>query len=735
MFIRFFASVLFVVLGICHCYAANGEEIYELGEVTVTAKVVKPMKQVGDAIYSGTKITRQGIDIKGVAATTSIYEAVDLLPGVLLESTDPYGLGIKNMRCRGIKGMFGSITIDGIPDYGIMPVGPRQSIFDTENLSTIGLYKGASPSDLGTGNGNKGGSIELDFRRPGRNPGLTFEQHIGTNYFSRTFVRLESGLLPTNTSMFISYSYTDADKWKGTGETGPRNHVDAGVFQDIGPALNIYGVFSFNDADTDLFRPLVYKEAIELEDYYRLDFAKRRTGLPALDRYYYKYHTSSATNRDLRFIINAEPSDFLLVSIKPYYSNEDAWLYQTVTKELGAKTKYFLLKKIRDLNRIGVISELNWRFPAVTLTTGYWYESPGLDKFVKKSAITNTGLKELAYSYYAENHGRGTIHSPFLKIAGSVDRFKWQAGFKYFYYKEPSSTGYLTESGHLVQQPDLSLEEQSWDVWLPSLGFSYTLTEQLDLYCNYGRTYTRPYMFVPITNLYVENRSKFNRAGIVLQDIFDSWDMEISDNIDLGFRFNWEGLEFNPTFFYAWHHNLLVNAYDPKVGINYYKNDGEARACGFELNAVAYLPWDIQLLFMPSYTDLKFSDDIMRSGNKVKIDGKQVPDTPKWILKGGLIYSWEDFRFSTLVKWITKRYGDVLHEEAIPSHATVDLSLKYSRQHLWRLTKASIELEIKNLFDSHHIGIIDLLDDTTSGKASYYAGAPFSAIITLTAQW
>jgi len=732
----------FVTLGLCiirpfHQGALiHAEEIYHLQDITVTGEVVTPVKQAGDSLYSGSMVTREGLELKGISATSSIYEAVDLLPGVSVESMDPYGLSEKNTRFRGIRGMFGSITVEGMPDYGIMPIGPRESIFDTENLKGVALYQGASPTALGTGNGNKGGSIELYFRRPEERPGISFRQAFGTDRFSRTFVRADSGRLPTGSSLFASYSYTDADKWKGPGELGPRNHVDAGFVQDIAGYLEIDGFFSFNDADRDSFRPLVYKEAKDTDRYYRLDYNRDLTGSPSMDRYYFRYNTRSATNRDLRFILKSSRPGPLSLSVKPYYSNEDAWRTETTAKVKGGATRYFMLKKITDLDRVGVIPEVIWDSSPVSLAAGYWFESAALDKYVKKSAITPTGLKDLGFAYYSKSDGRGHVHSPYLKASGEYGSLRWQAGIKYFYYEEPASRGYMTSrSGSLVEQPDLELDQQDWDVWLPSAGLGYEIADGFEIYCNYGRTYVRPYMFVPITSLYVENRAKFNAAGMVLQDIFDKWDMETSDNVDLGIRFRHKNFTFHPVFFYQRHHDILVNACDPSVGLNYYQNDGEARSIGFELEATAYLPWGITLFLDPTYTDLEFTDDLERNGNRVKIDGKQLPDTPKWLLKGGLIYTWEGIEIAPLVTYMSKRYGDALHEEAIPSHAVVDLSIRYRKDNLWQLKDISASLEFQNILDSHHIGIIDLFDDGAAGSTSYYSAAPFSAVFSLSATW
>ncbi len=734
---------LFVAAAVLALFISSGTytvvfaaEVYELEDITVTGEVVTPVKQAGDSLYSGSLINRQGIELKGIAATSSIYQAVDLLAGVSVEATDPYGLAGKNTRFRGIKGMFGSITIEGMPDYGIMPLGPRESIFDTENLRGIALYEGASPTALGTGNGNKGGSIELFFRRPEEHPDISFSQAVGTDRFSRTFVRLDSGRLPTGTGIFASYSYTGADKWKGPGEIGPRNHLDAGFSQEITGLFELDGFFSFNDADRDSFRPLIYDEVRDLDSYYRLDYNQHLTGIPSIDRYYFKYNRNSSTNRDFRFIIRSSMSGPFSFSVKPYYSNEDAWRTETLSMTKNNRTGYFMVKKITDLDRIGVIPEMFWDYSFMSVAAGYWFESAGLDKYVKKYSITSSGLNDFGYSYYGDNHGRGHVHSPYIRASVKYDRFTWQAGIKYFYYSEPASSGYMTnKTGNLVEQPDLALDNQSWDVWLPSAGAGYRITDDLEIYCNYGRTYVRPYMFVPITSLYVQNRARFNAAGMVLQDIFDKWEMETSDNIDVGIRFKQKNITLHPVFFYARHHDVLVNAYDPAVGLNYYQNDGEARTLGFELEATAYLPWGITLLLNPSYTDIEFTEDLDRNGNTVKIDGKQLPDTPKWLIKGGVIYSWEDFEIAPLVTFMGKRYGDALHEEAVPSHAVVDLSLSYRRQQLWELRDVVLKLELNNLFDSHHAGVIDLYDDGASGNTDYYSAPPFSAVFSINAAW
>ena len=143
--------------------AAVMEEMVVIGE-----KLVTPTKQPDESVYTGSEVTQKGMEIQGVKANTSIYEAIDILPGISVESPDPYGLSAENryIRTRGVKGYFGSLSIEGVPNWGGNPIGPREYLYDTENLQSIDVYKGAVPADFSTGVGSRGGAIELKPRWP-----------------------------------------------------------------------------------------------------------------------------------------------------------------------------------------------------------------------------------------------------------------------------------------------------------------------------------------------------------------------------------------------------------------------------------------------------------------------------------------------------------------------------------------------------------------------------------------
>ncbi len=344
----------------------KNSDVFVLEDVVVSGELTRPTKQTGDSLYTGTSVTKEGIDLLGTPAKTSVYNVLDILPGLNVESYDPYGLSGTDIRIRGLKGAYTGMTVEGIPNYGIMGIGAREDIYDMENMESVSLYKGASPADLGTGSGNRGGSIELQFRRTEEIPGAEFSQSFGSKEFVRTFLRVDSGKLPTNTSFFGSYSYTDADKWKGKGDLGPRNHFTLGLNQQFNDNINIDLFYNFNESERHFFKSLNYEQADHIDhgDNYYDHYNNNLLSDPKENINFYDYNRGKFINRDFMSIIDINISEKFNVSLKPYYSTENAKYRegQGGFPVVGytEKKKSGVLDKIRDLERYGVIPELSF---------------------------------------------------------------------------------------------------------------------------------------------------------------------------------------------------------------------------------------------------------------------------------------------------------------------------------------------------------------------------------------
>ena len=709
---------------------AAEEKTTNLGEIVVTGETLfAPTKETDETVYTGTEVTKEGIESEGTKAKTSVYEAIDILPGIIVESADGYGLAAEQtgIRVRGIRGSLGSMTMEGVPNYGGNPIGPRQYIYDTENFQSISVYKGAVPSDLGTGVGDRGGAIELKQQWPNEEFGFRINQGVGTDGYHRTFLRIDSGSLTKwDTRLSGSYSYSQANKWKGPGEVGPRNNGNLALSQPLGEYLDLKVWFNINDQQQDLYRALNYSQIQDLSSNYKFDYNPNLTGNKSQDIYYYNYNRGSYNNEDVIALITVTPFKELAFTIKPYYCYEDSYIYQGVTSGGGR-----VQKRNRDIKRPGAIGEMKWDARLFTTTLGYHFEKSDMKIFTENFGITDSGLDWQGYGNFA-SPSASYINSPYFKIAGNYSGFDWQAGLKYFRYDEGASEGYVTDKTtyQLVRAPDLDRDERVYDILLPTVGAGYRFSERFQMYMSYGKNFIRPYSYMPLVNLYNNYRDRFIAAGITLNDLFSGYKMEETDTIDLGVRWNTPWFDITPTLFFNKSRNLFTNVYNPQVDLSYQQSVANATGYGIDVGANFHLIKSLTFFVNPSWTVLEYDNDIDSSGTMVPVKGNQVVDTPEFMVKSGLIFTWEDLEVVPMLRFLGLRYANPENTEKVDSYVIADLRLAYTLKKIPMVRALKFSLDLDNLFNKEYVSYISASDYTAGGSASYYAGAPFTAVLT-----
>ena len=135
-------------------FSAVAAEDTILSETEITApKLLIPTKQANETVYTGRAITAEGIERQGRKAESSVYGAIDMLPGVNTESPDASGLSVEqsSVRVRGVRSILGALSVEGVPNYGVSSLGPRDYLYDMQNFTDVSVYKGATLGDLGSG--------------------------------------------------------------------------------------------------------------------------------------------------------------------------------------------------------------------------------------------------------------------------------------------------------------------------------------------------------------------------------------------------------------------------------------------------------------------------------------------------------------------------------------------------------------------------------------------------------
>lgn len=718
---------LLVIIPIAEVYSKEVNQREEFVPIEVIGeRLILPTKEPEERVHTGYEITLEGMRLLQTKGQMNVWQVLELLPGVFFESTDPANLAGEqtSIRVRGIRGVLGTITVMGVPNYGGNPIGPRSYLYDLENFESIAVYKGAIPESLATGVGTRGGLVELRPLFPMEKPSVNLSLTTGNFDFRRVFARFDTGTLSNlNTKLSVSASYTEADKWKGLGKVGPRKNLNLQLHQPLTPHLDLKLFFNLNDQKYHRYRYLSYTEVLDLEKNRRLDFVNDPTS-----HLHFEYNKAEHLNRDLMAFLSHKLSRQIKLSLKGYLTSEDADILEGVSNLMGRPG---VQRRIRDHERRGLIPEIFISFGQHSLSLGYHYERSLMEIFTENYWINGTNLQYRGLGVVASASPTYT-HSPYLQISGNFGKCNYKLGLKYFYMREEPGEGFVwnTTTMSLQRAPDLDRERRTYDIFLPSFGISYSLREGLEVYGTYGRTFIRPYAYLPLVSLYNRLRGNFTRAGVTLKELFRGLDIERTDTLELGIRGRKGNLEGNVVLYYSYHDKLLTMISDPRVldggrPVSYRQNVGTARGLGIEGNFQYFFGRNSYFFLNPTYQVLTYAKDIEFRGMRYAVKGKQVVDTPRVLIVSGLNLRIGNWSIMPRLKYQGKRYGDLAHREKIGDYLVADLNLTYSLPKFYTFKDVSLTLEVNNVFDRKYISLISTFDDAVEGT-TYGIGAPFS---------
>lgn len=689
-----------------------------------------------DQISTRTSLTRDGVETLSGPTQGSPLQAIRTLPSVQVSSEEPYGYGnffSSGVRIRGqrIKAPASNLLVEGL-QVTATP-GGSQYLFDMENVEGLSLYKGAIPTSNSLAFATSAGLLDYRLRRPDEEPGLFFEQSVGSFDYQRSFIRLDSGRLPGGTRAFASYSFTDADKWRGEGGSPDwRHNVDFGLAHDFGDRvkLEVFGnYFSIKAHD---FRSLTYDQVKDLDTYHKFSFNRHLTGNPAEDIYYYDYNRREFEGYTLTADLDVRLTENSHFSIRPYFSQDQGyWMLGVPGNGKPAVRKWEI-----DHHRLGVVAQYEAKLPLVDLTAGYWYheqERPGAPTEWKKYQLTADGLEFNGYfGSVLNDNSKHITHSPFLQLSRRFGRLHLSGGVRYHYqeFGEIKSYSYSVADGVKTYDPWASVGRKYNHEVLPFAGVSFDLSERANVYFSYGRNVGR--VAFPAYPFYATHKPAFVPNGISLSDIWRNVKLEVSDHYDLGARFDFGHWYVNPVLFYSRHFDKAVNALEPASGQLINQNVATARSFGAELEMGVHLMDNLLLAANGFYNNFEFEENIRTAlTGELDVKGNQISDTPLFGASFMADYRLGGLSITPVVRYTARRYGDILNEEPLSSYWLVDLNLAYRLRNLWRVKETKLSLNFLNLFDKKYIGAMDASDDTHPGQMSYYPGAPFTVVFSV----
>ncbi len=668
-------------------------------------------------------------------ANKSVFNAISMLPSVNAQGPDAYG-NDETFNLRGIDSTkAGILNINGVPT----PNGPTGSltsgIFDLENIQSIKVYEGAIKPDVGFSSfGDFPGIIDLKIKNPSDKFGITYNQSFGSFDYSKNFIRIDSGDIK-GFKTFISGSLTYGNKWKGSG-TFVRKNVMFGLTKDFNNVVGLKLFMGYNSDFHNNYGFLNYKDALNVNNNYGEDY-NNNPNSPL----YYNYNTVNTRDYYILPTISINTTNNSTLELKPYFWSVRGDSYYTASNNQNVQ------KFLYNSNIFGIVSKYNWNFAKdYNLTVGYWFhkqQMPGPPYAIENYQVKNGSLAFNKWAILAD-HNYHTINSPFINLNGKIGKLTFDTGLKYLMYKTAAINGYNSVNNTNVDQalslatpnPKEHADSKIFREYLPYVGLNYQLSDSLNIYANYGKTFEAPnFNLWPSYVSYLQAATK----GFQTQNLQYFWDkyfnITTANNYDIGLRYNSEHLFFYPTLFYSRVNNIgtyiLVNNGSTSSPIPLPINNATATSYGLEISA-GYTPVKDLLLFVSySYNRFYYTQNILYNDQIFDIKGQQVVNVPKNIVKCGITYKSDGFSVTPYISYIGRRYGQIApFTQEIPSVTLVNLNLDYVLKKIWQFKEVDFSLNFTNLLNKRYISVINspnanfgMFDQTT-----YQVGAPFTVV-------
>ncbi|KAA9018910.1 TonB-dependent receptor [Sphingobium limneticum] len=715
-------------------------------------------------------------DIITLTPGTNALKAIEKLPSVNFQSSDPFGNYEWSQRVtiRSFSQNQLGFTFDGIP-LGDMSYGNHNGLHITraissENIGSVRVSQGAG--SLGTqSTGNLGGTIETFSADPadylsggslGAQGNLTYGSDETWRAFGRVALGTRDGIRG-----FLSYGYGATDKWRGQG-TQDQHMGNAKVVIPVGEA-KIDGWLSYSDRreqdyqdmSMGMIRRLGWKWDNTYPDYSRaIDYADRLNdvdrvsnsgGSPFPDgRYDYSgapvaggqvypgnvtsaddaYYDAAGLRKDWLGSIGlttplGENANF---KIKGYYHNNSGMgLWATPYTPSPNGVPMSIRTTEYDMDRIGAFGSVDYTIGIQTLSVGAWYENNKFHQARRFYAFASRTDPGLSFRDYPKN--------PFAtqwEFDFTTDTFQYHVQDKIDLGTVTINLGWkgfnVTNKADAIVAstfPEGKIKAQDW--FQPHAGFAVELSPEMEAFGGFTQV-TRAFASATTAGPFQTNQAGFDQ-------IKDDLKPESSDTYELGLRYN------SPVF------NGVVGAYfvnfrnrlnavqvgSPIQGLaSALQNVGKVRTIGVEAAGTVNLGSGVSLFGSYSYTDATYRDDVFNSSNGMLVaalKGKTVVDSPKHMLRGELNYDQGPLFARIGGNYMSKRFYSYTNDVSVPGRVIVDASIGY------RLTdKIEVQLNASNLFDKKYVSTIGSGGFGNSGDAqTLLIGAPQQFFATLKA--
>lgn len=696
-------------------------------------------------------VSRKAIDI--LPPGSSPLKAVARLPGVALQSSDPFGsyeLGTR-LSVRGFNQSQMGYTLDGVP-LGDMFYNNHNGLhvsraIAAENIARVDVSQGAGSLGIAS-TSNLGGNLEFVSRAPSQDPGGEVAFTYGMYDTAHLYGRVDSGALAGGTRLSLSGVIHDAGKWKGFGRQSD-DKVNGRIVQPIGTAtLTAWLNYSLhkerNYADLspatlscigyrlDFLRP-DYATAILMSQVNAnraaaaarraLPFPNAGVTFPApYTNVNDTYYDSGGVRRDWlgAVTLDAPVADWLDVAAT-YYHHSDKGSGGIYTPAVFSPDGFPLSVRTTEygIDRDGGLARATARFGGNTLQIGYWHEdnraSTDRNYYAASLSVRPDVTRFLTDPFRSDFLTDLTTVTNHVFVSDSwklSDALTIAGGFK----GARVSNGITTRAG----TPFINGRIAATDWFQPQLGATWRAGGQ-EFFASYAEN----------MRAYISSfRGPFGTTQVGFEAIRDSLKPETSRTLEAGWRFALGPVRGVVAAYDVKFRNRLLAAFsganilgNPSI----LQNVGSVTSRGVELAATWQVARPLALIASYSYNDSRYDDDTVNGTAFVRTKGVRTVDTPAHLAKGEVNYDDGRFFGNLAGAYTSRRNVTYTGDVTVKGYTLFDAAIGYRFPATGSLAGFEVQVNAVNLTDVDYIAALgsgQFFNTAASLNNTLQAGSP-----------
>lgn len=684
-------------------------------------------------------------EIASQPAGTSPLKLMAKLPGVHFTSADPWGNyeWSTRLNIRGFNQNQLGFVLDGIP-LGDMSYGNHNGLhigraLIAENLGFLEVSQGSGSLDTAS-TSNLGGTVRFISRRPQAQREFILAQTVGSDDTFRTFARYDTGDI-NGFSAFLSGVRHDAEKWKGFGAQDGRQ-VN-GQIRYAADRWSIGGLINtsrrsetdYADLSLDSARRLGMNWDNYAPDWQRAIDAARgifRGGVNNLDDAYY---IGRGVRDDNLYALNAELafSDTATFRGQVYrHTNEGQGHWVTPYTASSPTLPLRLRTTEYTIERQGATASVELALGAHTLEFGLWTEGNehNLQRNFYNLNIDSPPNSSFFYRspdqrVFAQDFDSDTLMYFLRDRIELLDgRLVVDAGFKGIDASIDAVNRIGTRAGGRIEAKDS---------FLPQLGLRYEIAEGFEMFGSYAENMAA--FRAGVSGPFSASQATFNAIRPTLRP-------ETSTTLEGGLRWGGGGFQSALTLYRVDFADRLLNI-SQCVGIvgcpSALVNVGDVETRGAELAMDWKVTEGLSLFAAMSWNNSEYAADYLDGVNLIRVNGKQVVDTPELLFNAELHYAMAGWDLRIGGKYTDDRYITYLNDAMVDGYWVADASIGYDFGDFGWARQLKATLNVTNIFDEDYFASLGTNWFVASDPNGLYhtlnAGAPRQVFLTLEARF